>query len=214
MVIGFLFFSSCSPNTYADLNPQGLVGLTAMFSAVVTENLEHRASAELAAQLRDQALRDPLTGLLNRRGMEAMLRSEHQAGQMHALVMIDLDGFKRVNDTHGHAAGDQVLRDVAAIITRTIRRGDFAARLGGDEFVIALNDSQGASRISHAIVADIAVLDAGVTASVGLVVYHPQEADHTSLLALADAAMYQAKLAGGGRAVWAESDGLPTRSAS
>ncbi len=105
--------------------------------------LAERGRRRLARQLRHQALHDPLTGLLNRRGFEqrlsALLQSAH-AGRRHALCYLDLDHFKVINDACGHAAGDELLRRLPALLQPRLRRGDTIARLGGDEFAILLQD--------------------------------------------------------------------------
>jgi diguanylate cyclase (GGDEF)-like protein/PAS domain S-box-containing protein len=153
-------------------------------------------------ELRRMASRDPLTDALNRRAFDVEL-ARCRSG---ALLVIDLDGFKDINDAHGHQAGDELLRVIAAAITRRIRRGDALARLGGDEFAVLLPrcEMEEAARVA----ADLAALVAGqrflfdgversVTASVGLarVDGEPPEA----LLSAADRAMYAAKAVGGGR---------------
>lgn len=92
-------------------------------------------------RLRRQVEQDPLTGVLNRRGLIKRLESLLETGRSVAIGFLDLDGFKKVNDTHGHAAGDAVLRAVAARLSRSLRPGDEVARLGGDEFVVVLMDA-------------------------------------------------------------------------
>ena len=98
----------------------------------------------LTAQLRHQALHDPLTGLLNRRGFEErlteLLRAARGGGTCHALCYLDLDHFKVVNDTCGHAAGDALLRELPDVLRRALRPADALARLGGDEFALLLAD--------------------------------------------------------------------------
>ncbi|MFC0386550.1 sensor domain-containing diguanylate cyclase [Muricoccus vinaceus] len=89
-------------------------------------------------QLRDQAWRDPLTGLLNRAGFEAWQATQPDLLQGCAVVVIDLDGFKPVNDLHGHGAGDAVLRSIGRWLQQNLRTEDAAVRLGGDEFVLCL----------------------------------------------------------------------------
>ncbi|NER61839.1 GGDEF domain-containing protein, partial [Pseudomonas sp. MAFF212428] len=83
-----------------------------------------------------QAQTDPLTGLLNRRAMSAALERLYQAQQPFAIIALDIDHFKQVNDTYGHAAGDGVLAQVALLLQQCSREGDVACRVGGEEFVL------------------------------------------------------------------------------
>jgi diguanylate cyclase (GGDEF)-like protein len=161
-----------------------------------------------AAELRrlEVARRDPLTGLANRAVLlERMQRAKHRADRekrLFAVLFVDLDGFKKVNDSMGHLAGDQVLRAVARSLVAATRRSDTVARLGGDEFVI-LAENLG-SDADTAAVADKALKRIGrpvtidgrtcaVTGSIGISLYPRDADDCEQLLALADAAMYQAK---------------------
>lgn len=152
---------------------------------------------------------DPLTGLSNRRNFEerleqAMARTRRNKRPM-ALVFIDVDYFKQINDVHGHAAGDAVLKEFAARLQGAIRVTDMAARLGGDEFVVlieGLNTADEASIVSEklqsAIRAPMAV-DAQllqVTASMGLAYYEGHGSSAEALVAKADQALYRAKAAG------------------
>jgi diguanylate cyclase (GGDEF)-like protein/PAS domain S-box-containing protein len=106
--------------------------------AVVVRDISARKNVE--TQLRDEASRDALTGLLNRRGLERvvapMLADAAGRGRPDVLLCLDLDSFKPINDTYGHAEGDRVLRDVARVLLQNVRTGDAVARVGGDEFVI------------------------------------------------------------------------------
>ena len=164
----------------------------------------------LERQLRHLADHDHLTGLLNRRGLEAELEQHvaHVAryGDRGALLVLDLDHFKVVNDTMGHSAGDQVIVSVAGLLIRRMRASDTIARVGGDEFAILLPqaDAESAQRVADMIVSDIrqnvVVVESGmpgrVTASVGVTLFNR---DHTSVddvLVNADLAMYDAKEAG------------------
>ncbi len=109
-----------------------------------------RARAQLA-ELTARAEIDPLTDILNRRGFERELKRSlayvKRYGTSAALVYLDLDGFKHVNDRHGHAAGDAVLKAVAMVLNRHVRASDLVARLGGDEFVVLLwNCSEAAAQ--------------------------------------------------------------------
>jgi diguanylate cyclase (GGDEF)-like protein len=164
-----------------------------------------RNATEAAQQL---ALRDSLTGVLNRLGAEQALadRFARKCSGL-ALIMLDLDHFKEVNDTYGHEAGDEVLRQVAARLETTVRRADLVARLGGDEFIIILE-----AIASEADVLDIAQKlitainlpihfpgggQARVGGSLGIVLQDPSEPpSRLVLLKRADMAMYQAKQAG------------------
>jgi len=104
---------------------------------------------------------DPLTDILNRRGFERELRRSlayvKRYGTSAALVYVDLDGFKPVNDRHGHAAGDTVLRAIAAALTRSVRASDVVARLGGDEFAVLLWNVDGPAAATKAAVLETAV---------------------------------------------------------
>jgi diguanylate cyclase (GGDEF)-like protein/PAS domain S-box-containing protein len=174
------------------------------------------------AQLRLQATRDGLTGLANRNlFMDRLLIAVAKARRSHgllALLFIDLDGFKQVNDSLGHAAGDQLLVEVARRFAACLRESDTLARLGGDEFTIILdpvrapeNADTVAAKLLEALTAPIRLgsADAQVSASVGISLFPFDGVDAEALMKQADAAMYQAKHAGKGRHVHASS--LPKR---
>ncbi len=165
----------------------------------------------LEERLRYQAYHDPLTGLANRtliqdRMRHALLRAR-RTHESTALVYVDLDEFKRLNDTAGHTAGDEALVHVADVIRSCIRPHDTAARLGGDEFAVLLEDADEGEgeRVADRIVAALRQLPiphqrAYVSgASVGVSVSNDGRADGESLLRDADIAMYQAKSSGRGR---------------
>jgi diguanylate cyclase (GGDEF)-like protein len=160
-------------------------------------------------ELARQASQDPLTGLKNRRRFEEDLRTElarsHRYGVSGAVLMLDLDHFKQVNDTLGHPAGDRVIAEIAAVLRARTRETDVLARLGGDEFAIVLprcdleEAQQVANEIATAVRArmhaekDIPLL----TASIGIAVFGTgHRLSYESVLARADAAMYTAKEAG------------------
>lgn len=161
-------------------------------------------------ELRHMADHDPLTGLLNRRGLEAELERHvthvNRYGDRGALLVLDLDHFKAVNDTLGHEAGDRLIVSVATLLSNRLRSSDAVARLGGDEFAILLPDanSEMAQHVAEQIVADIhknAVVEQGqsvrhVTASIGVTMFAQGQVNAETVLVDADLAMYDAKEAG------------------
>jgi diguanylate cyclase (GGDEF)-like protein/PAS domain S-box-containing protein len=166
------------------------------------------AQTELREQLDDLAHRDPLTGLLNRRALMTDLDRRVHVREPAAVLFIDLDGFKSVNDRHGHEVGDEVLAVVARRITASIRHGDLAARFAGDEFVVVAGPDS-ARRIAARLVERLAepvTLANGVTvvigASIGVTdLREPATDDVDQLLRRADEGMYLAKRLGKGQVV-------------
>jgi diguanylate cyclase (GGDEF)-like protein/PAS domain S-box-containing protein len=175
----------------------------------------HADLAEANAQLAQLALHDPLTGLANRRlfaeHLDAALTRARRADHGLAVVWLDLDGFKRVNDQHGHAAGDSLLQAIAVRLRTAAREADLISRLGGDEFLVLLADlPQEAAEASATSIVDRIVRSLGeplvaagaalrITASAGISLY-PIDASNTSeLLAHADLAMYGSKRTGPGQ---------------
>jgi diguanylate cyclase (GGDEF)-like protein/PAS domain S-box-containing protein len=157
------------------------------------------------AELRHMADHDPLTGLLNRRAfglvLERHLVRVRRYGGGGALLMVDLDGFKRVNDQHGHAAGDELLVTCAEALRERLRDSDEVARLGGDEFAVLLpaGDREEAQVVAGGIVDAIERRTLGeITASVGVAPVGDAAATPDDLLRGADRVMYGAKRAGGG----------------
>jgi diguanylate cyclase (GGDEF)-like protein len=156
-----------------------------------------------------QALRDPLTGIYNRRVLQdaltrELLRARREDGLL-ALTMLDIDDFKSINDGHGHDAGDEVLRRVAACGREVVRPGDTFARVGGEEFAL-LTPGAGAQeallvaeRLRLAVAALDVLPDRGVTVSAGLAAWPADAADGDALRRAADEALYRAKAAGKNR---------------
>jgi diguanylate cyclase (GGDEF)-like protein/PAS domain S-box-containing protein len=177
----------------------------ASFVAVAMEN------ARLYDDARYLAQRDPVTGLLNHRGINTQLEKEvarsERSGECFAVVMMDLDNFKLFNDTYGHASGDRVLQNVSAILAKEVRRQDTVGRYGGDEFVALLPGSDAVGAVSTVERIQAALRESGYSAdgdsavpvfmSYGVATY-PFEGRHVSeLLAAADANLYRSKRQGG-----------------
>jgi diguanylate cyclase (GGDEF)-like protein/PAS domain S-box-containing protein len=175
-------------------------------------DITERKRAECAAH--ELAVRDPITGLLNRRGLDNalnnVLSSAIAESRQMALLLVDLDYFKAVNDTYGHEAGDLVLREVAHVLSQSVRRTDIVGRTGGDEFVVLLPGIEGpykAEEIAQNIIDGVCKpipLGEGkfahVSASVGISLTGLAREPAAALLRRADVAMYAAKQAGRGRA--------------
>jgi diguanylate cyclase (GGDEF)-like protein len=189
-----------------------IAGSAVLFLLVITRL--HGLVALLSETLRsveEQATHDQLTGLANRRLFHTRWQqSLDEAGGPTALLYVDLDGFKPVNDTLGHEAGDSVLVEVAERLRRLVRAGDVVARLGGDEFAVILpwTDATTADAIAKRLVAamaepfDLGDRPVSIGASVGGVTAAPN-ADPEAELRRADTAMYAAKAAGRGRVEFA-----------
>jgi diguanylate cyclase (GGDEF)-like protein len=174
------------------------------------QDLSHEIKARTAAELeaRNLARHDPLTGLPNRRFFEEKLEEclrDASAAHQVAVLMLDLDGFKTVNDTYGHAAGDKALTEFSRRVSKVLRPGTFLARIGGDEFSIikpkidSLDDPTNLARRIAAAVAEPFVID-GVTAEfgvgIGVAVAPNDGTDPEELVRRADRALYRAKTTG------------------
>jgi diguanylate cyclase (GGDEF)-like protein len=175
----------------------------------------------LQETLRSSSERDPLTDLYNRRHLEISLQRELARAQRHgfpvSLVMLDVDHFKDFNDTNGHDAGDEVLRNVAHVLKRHTRVEDVACRYGGEEFLIVLtscsmDDAYAKAEAIREAIAQQQVFTRGtalprITASLGIASY-PEDGDRMErLIAEADAALYRAKATGRNRIVASNAPG-------
>ncbi|MBW4055128.1 MAG: diguanylate cyclase [Proteobacteria bacterium] len=171
--------------------------------------LLHKGALDYARTLESLALNDPLTGLANRRlladRMSMALVHAHRNKSAMAVVYLDLDGFKQINDTFGHGTGDILLKMVAERLVRAVREEDTVARLGGDEFIIALWHVSGVDYAASAAVRAIeAVLlpyeiegtTVNISTSAGVSIYPDHGEDADTLMKSADAALYEAKAAG------------------
>lgn len=179
--------------------------------------------AQALHDLREQASTDALTGLYNRRHFREVLQRELTRAKRHgsgiALVMIDLDYFKKVNDTCGHGAGDLVLREVGALLKENLRAGDTACRFGGEEFALILPESggEGARLKAETLRRAVSALDlayngqelGGLTASFGIALFPDHAGDPDALLRAADEALYAAKGAGRNRVLIQEAPAQP-----
>jgi diguanylate cyclase (GGDEF)-like protein/PAS domain S-box-containing protein len=178
--------------------------------AVSAQDITERRHAEqelreFTAALTERAVRDPLTGLANRALLEERLRAalshDARSGESTGALFLDLDGFKAVNDRHGHAVGDAVLRTIAERLVTAVRPSDTVARLGGDEFVVLVPAATEAGlkvlleRLRGEVSRTISVGHLGlkVGVSIGFALSDGGEDDPHSLLAQADARMYAAK---------------------
>lgn len=186
-----------------DRGPDGEV------QGVFTLATDITAMKQAEAQLARLASSDALTGLPNRRELDQALtralarqrRHAHEGGAM-ALLFLDVDRFKSINDTHGHGVGDTVLREFAQCLRRTVRASDMVARIAGDEFVAVLeglNHPDEAAQVAAKVVEAVRAAKPGgleVTASVGVATVTGGEVPAAELVALADRALYEAKREG------------------
>ncbi len=182
-------------------------GKPAWFAVSAQDITERRRAEEdlraLSATLAERAVRDPLTGLANRtlfeERLKAVLARDTRTGQSTAVLFLDLDGFKEVNDTWGHAAGDLVLRTVGERLSAAVRPSDTVARIGGDEFVVLVEGAEAdtvsrlVARLKQTVGRPVPTLDLEVGVSIGVALAQGGTSDPEALLSAADSAMYAAK---------------------
>ena len=214
--VGAFAIFDLKPREFSPADRQTLTDLAALAQRELLSDHLASAHAALTSKLgvaRREALMDPLTHLWNRRGASVLLKgafaSADQRGKPLALALLDLDNFKRINDTHGHQAGDEVLRRAASRLLSTVRGDDAICRLGGDEFLVLMADtdaaiaSRVAERIRRAITdTPIPTRDGAmpISVSVGCTVRQPRDtATVDELLERADQALLQSKTAGRNR---------------
>ena len=203
-VLGTLNLASTSERAFTAADFE-ILQRCGQLAAVAVEN------SHLYRQTRELSLIDSLTGIYNHRHFQFLLgvevgRAERYSRTM-ALLMIDVDNFKRVNDTLGHPIGDQVLRGVARILGEGVRRSDVLARYGGEEFAVILQETNYqaarsvAEKLCQGVEAKASFPDGRngqvrVTVSIGLAFYPSDAADEATLLSRADSALYRAKESG------------------
>jgi diguanylate cyclase (GGDEF)-like protein len=214
--VGTFCVLDLKPREFAPVDRQALIDVAALVQRELFSDQLSTAHAALTSKLgmaRREALMDPLTHLWNRRGAQVLLKAAfagtNQRGTPLALALLDLDNFKRINDTRGHHTGDEVLRRVASRLLSTVRGDDAICRLGGDEFLVIMADtdasiaSRVAERIRHAITdSPVPTRDGAVpvSVSVGCTVRQPREATAVdALLERADQALMESKSAGRNR---------------
>ncbi len=185
-----------------------------LFQAVATQVATALENAQLYERTKELSTRDDLTGLFNRRYFFDHLDNEVQRARRYqrvfSLLMLDLDDFKRYNDTHGHLKGDEALKKVARLLQTSTRRADVVARFGGEEFVVLLPEisKAGAAVVAEKIRAAVekypfagggTLPDGKVTITIGLATYPHDSQECVELVDLADQALYVGKQQGGNR---------------
>jgi diguanylate cyclase (GGDEF)-like protein len=172
-----------------------------LLATMVMTTLEMRRTMNRIHRL---ALLDPLTNLPDRTALfgaiESAIVRQKRYGEHFCLLYVDLDGFKQINDLHGHATGDGVLREVALALTATLRQGDLVGRVGGDEFVLVLAGGKAegiaaAERVKQEVEARMTANRWAITASIGAAAFANPPANADAALAAADKLMYVAKAA-------------------
>jgi diguanylate cyclase (GGDEF)-like protein len=216
--VGFIFFSSLEPNTYKDVHQGIFRQIATQLSLLIEKSRLYQEIVDInqrlatkQQELQDLAMRDQLTRLYNRRGIlelidGAVAKAKRERSRL-ALVMIDIDYFKRINDSGGHKAGDEVLREVAFRITSSVREYNHVGRLGGEEFLVLLaqTDCDHACDIAERIRAAINMMPINghntsfsVTVSAGVAqAFDPSHSiTAEKLLLIADEALYESKRSG------------------
>ncbi|MFC2993103.1 GGDEF domain-containing protein [Halomonas tibetensis] len=188
--------------TIANLAPVGTSIFALLIVGYLTASLVHAIHVSNRTLLQ-MASRDPLTGLYNRRAFDELIKPIHQMSKRsqrpYSVIAMDMDGLKRINDTEGHSAGDQAIRDLAQRLMECKRSSDVLARYGGDEFVMLLpeTDAVGSKKMMQRLIN--AVKDDKLSISVGLAAYPEHGNAFEELLDQADSAMYFSKASGGNR---------------
>ncbi|WP_088536725.1 sensor domain-containing diguanylate cyclase [Geobacter sp. DSM 9736] len=214
-VVGVLYLDDFVPRKF-ERDKLKLLTVLASFAAMAIDN------AKLHNRTRLMAITDALTGLHNHRYFQQVFKQEVDRAKRYekplALIILDVDDFKKYNDTYGHFSGDQVLVAVGETISRILRRVDYAFRYGGEEFVVLLPESgldsalQVAERLRATICAETAAIfggqgKIGVSVSVGVACYPSNGIEREDLFNAADSLLYRAKELGKNRVYYFRSDG-------
>jgi diguanylate cyclase (GGDEF)-like protein len=228
--VGFLFFSSMHKDTYRDVHQGVFVRLAGQLSVLIEksrlyQNLLDVNGQLIAAQqtLEAQATHDGLTGILNHGAIMKELAVELSRARRHrkpmGILMVDVDHFKQINDSHGHLAGDAVLKAISARLQKCLRGYDRVGRYGGEEFLVVLGETdfdtaiRAAERLRAAVCSEpIAIGNTGltVTASIGLAVADDAaQIKIEQLVSAADRTLYDAKRAGRNRVEACRIQGIP-----
>jgi diguanylate cyclase (GGDEF)-like protein len=214
LLIGSLHFGAADPERYDAAAGTKFLDRLSAIAAIAIESMLNRE------RLRRAGMTDGLTGVHNRRYFDHRSLIEFSQAVRHryplACLLLDIDHFKAINDSHGHPAGDEVLRQVGGLILRSLRTGDLAARYGGEEFVVLLprTDLAGAREVAERIrlmvqEAPFVTPEGGTltaTLSAGLAMLPAGASSFADLLHAADRALYEAKRAGRNRTVAADGD--------
>jgi len=184
--------------------------LLLILTSIATTMREKFKSALIRAEILNKwAITDMLTGLANRRAAELFIKKQISLTSRHGrpfwIISADLDGFKQVNDSYGHAAGDKVLAEVGRILSQTVRKSDLVARWGGEEFLVVATDTtdNGAKMLAErcrSAIADEPVAGVRITATLGVSEFRPGDTLE-NVLAKADSMLYTGKNTGRNRVI-------------
>lgn len=206
---GALYGTLCGASASKKAVPSNVVNMFTMFANLIAQQVEREKQLQnmrrTNAELAQASLTDALTGVVNRRGMEQklgrMLSRAQRDGSRVTVAFVDLDGFKAINDTHGHEIGDRFLIHIARTLSLGTRPGDVVCRTGGDEFVVLAALAQPEelrARLAEATIGPFTHGDVTIDykgASVGVATSQPGETQTAPVLQRADAAMYEVKKA-------------------